>query len=76
MTEERIDLHVSGPGTYRIAVRFSRFWRPSLGCVSRGGDGMMRLSVPRAGAVGLRFAVDAERALDAVTGERARTCRG
>jgi hypothetical protein len=76
LSEERIRLHVSGPGVYRLAVRFSRFWRPSLGCVFRGPDDMLRLTVPHAGTVGLRFDVDAGSAFGAVAGTAARACSG
>src|SRR5712691_11444736 len=51
MTESRIVLRVERPGTYRVAVRFSRYWEPSVGCATRGHDGMIRLAVPRASLV-------------------------
>jgi hypothetical protein len=57
-------------GTYRIAVRWSPYWRASSGCLSAGKDGMIRLRT-RGGPqrVALRFRVDATQALDTLTGE-------
>jgi hypothetical protein len=76
MTQSRIVARVDAPGTYRIAVRFSRYWKPSLGCAVRGPDGMIRLSVPRAGLVHLSFSPHPGAALAALTGRRARSCAG
>lgn len=76
MRESRIAVGVGGPGTYRIAVRFSRYWEPSIGCAVRGPDGMIRLSVPRAANVRLDFSPDPGAALAALTGRAARSCAG
>jgi hypothetical protein len=76
LTESRIVLAVRQAGTYRLAVRSSRYWRPSAGCLSRTGDGMTRLSVPRAGRVSLKFAPNAESALAALAGRSWRSCAG
>ena len=51
LTESRIVVSARGPASYRLAVRFSRYWQPSAGCATRNGDGMIRLSVPRPGRV-------------------------
>jgi hypothetical protein len=74
MSESRITASVTRPGTYRLAVRFSRYWRPSAGCAVRGADDMIRLSVPHAGRVRLVFAPDPGRALAALAGHAARSC--
>ncbi len=74
MSESRIVLRVFRPGTYRLAVRFSRYLTPSTGCAVRGPDGMIRLLLPRAGRVRLTFSPDAERALAALAGHAARSC--
>jgi hypothetical protein len=76
LTESRIVLAVRRAGTYRLAVRFSRYWRPSLGCALPAEDGMVRLTIPRPGRVSLRFAPDPGRALAALTGGPARSCAG
>jgi hypothetical protein len=74
MSQSRIAIRLGAPGTYRLAVRFSRYWKPTLGCVVRGRDGMIRLSVRRAGGIQLTFAPDPRAALAALTGDRARSC--
>jgi hypothetical protein len=74
MTQSRIVVSVARPGTYRIAVRFSRYWQPSAGCAVHGPDGMIRLSVRRAGVVRLDFSPSPERALAALAGRAARSC--
>ena len=74
MSESRIVVTVARPGTYRIAVRFSRYWRPSAGCAVRGADGMISLSVPRPGRVRLAFAPSPRGALAALAGRAARSC--
>jgi hypothetical protein len=74
LTESRIVVRVNAPGTYRIAVRFSRYWEPSAGCVGRGEDGMIRLRAPRAGRVEVDFSPDAGSALAALTGRAAPSC--
>ncbi|MBV8257112.1 MAG: hypothetical protein JOZ56_01460 [Actinobacteria bacterium] len=66
--ESRLRLRVGG-GTTRIAVRWSPYWRASDGCLSRGGDGMLRLTTLRPRAVGLAFRIDAGRLLGALAGD-------
>ena len=74
LRNSRMVLRVDRPGRYRVAVRYSPYWRPSIGCVERTRDGMIRLAVPRAGAVRLRFDVDAESALSVLAGGPSRAC--
>lgn len=76
LDESHVDATVTRPGTYRVAVRASRYWRPSAGCAVRGSDGMIRLVLPRAGRVRLTFAPDPGRALAALAGRAARSCAG
>ena len=73
-TETRIDLELSRPGRYRLAVRFSPYWQPSSGCVLKREDGMVELAVPRGGLLRLRFDVQPGRALREVTGRRSFSC--
>jgi hypothetical protein len=61
-------IRLSRRGTYRVAVRHSPYWRASAGCLDRGPDGMVRLSVARPETVRLDFDVDASRALAALAG--------
>lgn len=56
-------------GTYRIAVRYSPYWRASHGCLSKGKDGMLRLATRRPQTVGLVFQVNATRALGQLAGD-------
>jgi len=68
LTQARMDLVVTEAGRYRIAVRWSPYWTASAGCIGDGKDGMIRLTTRRAGSVRLDFQVNAERALDELTG--------
>ena len=67
-------LRLRRSGTYRIALRYSPYWAPSEGCVSRSPDGMVRLHAPRPGVVTLRFLVKAETALATVAGVATSGC--
>jgi hypothetical protein len=73
LTRSRLVVRLAHRGTYRVAVRYSPYWHASSGCLGRGADGMVRLSVMRPVTVRLRFDVNAGRALAAVAG-RAPSC--
>jgi len=45
LTQTRIDLRLHRAGSYRLAVRYSPYWRATSACLSRGTDGMVRISV-------------------------------
>ena len=74
MGESTIVATVARAGTYRIAVRFSRYWQTSAGCLGRAPDGMISLTVQRPGPVRLRFSPTPGRALAALAGRPARSC--
>jgi len=74
MRESRIVVSLAHAGTYRLAVRHSRYWHPSAGCAARTDDGMTRVTVPRAGVVRLDFSPSPRRALSALTGGASRAC--
>ncbi len=74
MGESTIVATVARAGTYRIAVRFSRYWQTSAGCLRRARDGMISLTVQRPGPVRLRFSPTPGRALAALAGRPARSC--
>jgi hypothetical protein len=74
MDESSIVATVAHRGTYRIAVRFSRYWKTSAGCLARTADGMISLTVPQPGSVRLRFSPTAGGALAALAGRPARSC--
>jgi hypothetical protein len=68
LTRSRLVMRLGRRGTYRVALRHSPYWRSSAGCLSKGVDGMLRLTVMRPGTVTLAFDVGARRALWAVAG--------
>jgi hypothetical protein len=77
MLPTRIFLQVPAAGDYRVAVRFSPYWRTFQGCVSATRDGMTRLTAFAPGIVDLDFKVNVHR-LAEVLAERqpTRFCRG
>jgi hypothetical protein len=60
------EVHV--PGTYRVRVRWSPYWRSSTGCASKTADGMTQITTSEAGLVELRFGVSVKRGLETLTG--------
>jgi hypothetical protein len=74
LTESRILVAARRAGSYRLAVRYSRYWQPSAGCVTRNRDGMIRLSIPRPGRLSLKFAPNPGTAFAALTGRAAHSC--
>ena len=70
LTQSRIAVAVHRPGNYRIAVRWTPYWHASSGCLTKGADGMLRLSAPAALLVRIVFRFDAARALDQLAGQR------
>jgi hypothetical protein len=72
--ESRLLIRVSRGGSYRVAVRWSPYWRASTGCLARGRGGMLSLRTPTAATVRLAFDVNASRLLHAFSGA-APTCR-
>jgi hypothetical protein len=74
LRESKIGVEVTTGGTYRIAVRWSPYWHASLGCLSKGKDGMIRLATRRARFVRLTFQVSAARALEELAGQQP-SCR-
>ena len=70
MTQSRIIVSVPKGGEYRIAVRWSPYWRTSDGCLSKGKDGMLRLTTLRARTARIGFIVSADSALDQLAGQR------
>ncbi|MDQ2984272.1 MAG: hypothetical protein M3R70_10195 [Actinomycetota bacterium] len=74
LSQTRIELRLHRAGLYRLAVRHSPYWRASTGCLSRGLDGMVRISTLRPATVTLAFHVDAHGALGALAGRQKRGC--
>jgi hypothetical protein len=69
-----MSLALGGPGTYRVAVRYSPYWSATGGCVSEGKDRMVRVQTPSGGRVVLRFDVGLGRALATLVGAGAADC--
>jgi hypothetical protein len=72
LTQSRVDVRVGAAGVYRLAIRYSPYWKASTGCVLKGEDGMVRLAVQRPAEVALTFDVDAGRALRTLAGSAPR----
>ena len=72
--ETDVRLYLGGPGRYRLAVRYSPYWKVEQGCVEDGKDGMVRLTAHRAGPVDLTFTVGAARMFQTLVGESHRRC--
>jgi hypothetical protein len=70
MTQAKIAVFVTRGGRYRIAVRWSPYWRASHGCLSKGADGMLRLTTLRSRLVNLKFVVSADSAFDTLAGTK------
>jgi hypothetical protein len=70
----RLAVHVARAGTYRIAVRWSPYWRASTGCLARGAGGMLQLRTRTAATVRIGFDVTASGLVDAFVGNEP-SCR-
>jgi hypothetical protein len=62
-------------GSYRLAMRYSPYWRASSVCVTKTADGMTRLRVTRPGPVDLDLAFTPARVVSVLAG-RAPACAG
>ena len=74
LTQDGVTVALGAPGTYRLAIRYTPYWRATSGCVTRAADGMTFLTVRRGGRVRLRFRFNADRALDALVGPAGAAC--
>jgi hypothetical protein len=73
----RFVAEVGAPGSYRVRVRWSPYWRTPAGCVSRTADGLTQLDTPRAGLVQLSFSLGVTSGLKALAGDApTRVCSG
>ena len=75
LTERKISIVVPQAGSYRIAVRYSPYWKTSLGCVGKGRDEMLRLNTARGGPVVLNFDFEASRLLPPFSAPPAADCK-
>jgi hypothetical protein len=67
LTPTRFVLRVASAGTYRLAVRFSPYWRTNEGCLSSTNDGMTQLTTFREGTVDLSFKLSVRRLAQVLT---------
>jgi hypothetical protein len=74
LTQTRLVLRVVHPGRYRLAVRYSPYWRTSSGCIVARPDGMSEVLAPRPGKVVVSFHVGIEQALATAIDGATRTC--
>ena len=71
----RVTVDLPRAGSYRLAVRYSPYWRAEGACLIRRDDGMMAIAVDRPGPLELSFHVTPTSALAAaVAGERSEVC--
>ena len=64
----KMQLVVTKPGTYRVAVRWSPYWQAKGACTLKGADGMLRVDAPAAGLINLTFSVSVQRGLETLAG--------
>lgn len=74
MHRTSMTIRVGAPGTYRLAVHWTPYWRASVGCVGPAPGQMTTLVVPGAAAVRVGFHVDLGRLTSTVLGRGYRAC--
>ena len=73
--QNRITLALSRPGRYRVATNWSPYWTTAAGCLTKGRDGTVIVTVAEAGLARLDFDVNARGALAALEGGSRRCAR-
>jgi len=76
ITESQVVLAVSQPASYRVAVRYSPYWRSPNACVEPAPDGMTNIVAESPGIVPLTFRINAGAAMKALTGQPPHWCGG
>lgn len=74
LSTTQIQLRLSSPGRYRLAVHFSPYSTARGACLEKSADDMTELVARRAGVISLNFNVDASRALAVLAGEKTASC--
>jgi hypothetical protein len=74
LADAQIQLWLSRPGRYRLAVHFSPYSNAQGVCLEKTDDNMTELVSPRAGVVKLDFNVGAGRALSVLAGTKTGSC--
>ena len=70
----RIAIELGAPGRYRVAASWSPYWKTDRGCLTRAADGMIWLTVARAGPTELTVDVSARAALATLAGKHPQRC--
>jgi len=74
LSQARIALDFVRSGSYRLAVRYSPYWQPSVGCLFPRHDEMTEVVTPKPGPVVLSFDLDARAAFATLIGRTGRSC--
>jgi hypothetical protein len=69
-----ISLAVPRPGSYRLAVTYTPYWRSKTACLEQSADGMTRIVVRRPGVVRVHFGITPARALETIVGYSPEPC--
>jgi hypothetical protein len=73
-TQSGVTIALSRPGRYRLAVRYSPYWRGFNGCMTRADDGMMQLVARSPGVSELKFRITARGAAGAFAKKHPMVC--
>jgi hypothetical protein len=71
---EGMAVRLRAAGRYRLAVRYSPYWRATSGCLRPTSDGMLALVAPGPGMVRIAFRVSVPAMLRAITAEPRPAC--
>lgn len=74
LQRDAMTARVTAAGNYRIAVRYSPYWRSTSGCLRAGSDGMLRLQAPRPGLVRINFDLSVPAMMSAIGARPATAC--
>ena len=74
LSQTRLVLNIVHPGHYRLAVRYTPYWRISSGCLAARPDGMSEVLAPRPGMIVVAFHLEVGKALASLVDEPTRTC--
>ncbi len=69
-----MSIEVGAPGRYVVAVRWSRYWHTSSGCVTRAPGGMTTLVASKTGVAHVSFRLSGAAALGGIMGAGPPSC--
>jgi hypothetical protein len=76
LDRDGMTVRVTAAGSYRIAVRYSPYWRSTSGCLRDGSDGVLRLQAPGPRVVRISFRVSLPAMLSVIGALPAPACPG